>query len=310
MAHRGVEALARAVREDTTHGSSWLGEAALAVLVEACREVEASSAPQLYGALEGLAVSLVEARPSMPAIPSKLGRLLQSLRRVEDVAELRQACEGVASRIIEEDRAKVGALVEYVEALVGRVERVVTLSYSGTVSQALQALRPREVAVAESRPGLEGVALAEELASKGFRVTLLVDAALDAVVEGCDLCLLGADAVLHDGSVVNKVGSRLLCYSAREHGRPVYVLADSTKFHVLNYLGLELVLESGPPNQVYSGREKVEVANPWFEVVSPRLFKGVVSEEGLLEPRDIRLTMERMRRTVEPFKTLLDPPKP
>ena len=47
--------------------------------------------------------------------------------------------------------------------------------------------------------------------------------------------------------------------------------------------------------------KNVSVKNPYFEVVPPELITGVITEEGLMEPLDIRQKMESMRKYVEPL---------
>ncbi len=108
---------------------------------------------------------------------------------------------------------------------------VVTCSRSQVVERTLIALaqaEPLHVCCAESRPGREGAALAEMLASRGIRVDLLEDAAIGAAVPAADALIVGADAVSSDG-FINKVGTGALAALARAHGVASFVLTGGER---------------------------------------------------------------------------------
>lgn len=49
-------------------------------------------------------------------------------------------------------------------------------------------------------------------------------------MENIDFVLTGADAVVENGGIINKIGSYTVAIAAKAHGRPFYVLAESFKF--------------------------------------------------------------------------------
>lgn len=49
-------------------------------------------------------------------------------------------------------------------------------------------------------------------------------------MENVDLVLLGAEAVVASGGIINKVGTLPLAICAKAYNKPVYVLAESFKF--------------------------------------------------------------------------------
>ena len=49
-------------------------------------------------------------------------------------------------------------------------------------------------------------------------------------MENIDFVLTGADAVVENGGIINKIGSYTVAIAAKSHGRPFYVLAESFKF--------------------------------------------------------------------------------
>ena len=85
--------------------------------------------------------------------------------------------------------------------------------------------------VAESRPDREGIGVAERVAEAGVESAVCVDAAIAHVLAtgSVDAVVLGADTVLADGTLINKVGSRAVAIAADEAEVPVYVVTSSDK---------------------------------------------------------------------------------
>jgi translation initiation factor 2B subunit (eIF-2B alpha/beta/delta family) len=163
-------------------------------------------------------------------------------------------------------------------------DTVLTLSRSGTVCGAIESADPSQVFVAESRPAREGVGVAESLAPER-EVTLHTDAAVGHVLatEMVDAVVVGADAVLADGSVVNKTGTRLVALAAAREGVPVYVVCAADKVTPRE----EPHLESGSPGAVYDGDAPLDVLNPTFDVTPADLVTGVLTDHGALDTASV-----------------------
>jgi translation initiation factor 2B subunit (eIF-2B alpha/beta/delta family) len=127
-------------------------------------------------------------------------------------------------------RAAAAALCRDLDAPV----RAVTTSASAGVVEALHEMRRQDlllgVVVGESRPLLEGTALARWLAEQGHDVTLVVDAGLGEHLGPDAVFLVGTDAILPD-AIVNKRGTRLIATWARLSGARRYVLATRDKLY-------------------------------------------------------------------------------
>lgn len=300
--YRAVAPSVETVRSDDEHGSAHVSLRALEVLRDRAADVVASdtATPDAsgdfdsgggydtgggdntsggYDAVADCARDLRDARRSMGVIATRVDRVMATADRspgsVLDRAV--EACDRAVS-------ADADAAANGVDA-VG--DRVLTLSRSGTVLATLRRADPDAVFVAESRPAREGVAVAEALADDGLDVSLCVDAAMAHVVERetVDTVLFGADAVLADGTVVNKVGSRLAALAAASAAGPVDCLVVCSRDKIVP--DAEPTLESGPPGAVYEGDGDVGVHNPTFEGVPPDLVDGVLTEDGALSTDDV-----------------------
>ncbi|MFC6836720.1 NUDIX domain-containing protein [Halomarina ordinaria] len=272
------------VAEDRTHGAAYLSLRALEVLRDRAAEGEA------WADLADLARDLRTARPSMPVVAARIDRAMAgALDEADGEAEPATVAEHAQTgidRALSADalaaEAVVATLSDLVEA--DRAPRVLTCSRSGTVREALAGADLDRVFVAESRPGGEGVGVAETLA-EDVDVTLLPDAAVAQALadEGVDAVLVGADAVLSDGRVVNKVGTRAAALAAHEVGVPTYAVAAADKVSPTT----DAHLEKREREAVYGGDAPLSVYAPTFDV-TPAERVTLVTEDGPQSVEDVR----------------------
>ncbi|WP_148414802.1 NUDIX domain-containing protein [Haloferax sp. KTX1] len=274
-AYRRVAPGVETVAEDETHGSAWISLRALEVLRDAAAEADSRDA------LASVARRLRDARPSMAAVENRVNRVMAESG--PDPESVRRRAETAIDDAAEADGAAAARAAE----LIGDrgYDRLATLSRSGTVLAALEAAAVAEAAVlvAESRPGGEGVGVAERLARGGLNATLTTDAALPGLVAGggVDAVFLGADSVLASGGVVNKVGSLPVALAAARADVPVFAVCARDKVRGDDrFVGEDA-------GALYDGEAAIETANPLFEVVPADLVAGVVTEDGALGTGEI-----------------------
>ncbi len=287
--YQSVAATLESLSADRRHGSAYLSLRALEVLRDragalAFESVDGASA---WRELKDVASRLLEARPSMTALQNRIHRVMHRVFRNPVPATIEEEAHAAIGRAIDDD---YGA-ADRASALVAG-KRVLTFSRSGTVSEALLRARPRpEVVVAESRPGLEGASLAEELSSEGLSVTLIPDAGMADALENLaiEIVLVGADSVLPSGSVVNKIGTRLAAIAAHSVSAvsarpiPVYAAAATDKISIRE----DVALESADARDLNEGNANLRVRNPLFEVTPSELIRGIATERGVLPPNAV-----------------------
>jgi len=59
---------------------------------------------------------------------------------------------------------------------------------------------------------------------------VVLDSAMAYVMERVDLVIVGAEGVVENGGIINKVGTYAMAIAAKELGKPFYVAAESFKF--------------------------------------------------------------------------------
>lgn len=226
-----------------------------------------SGATEVESALRSELARIASGRPAAveaalqaaeEAVGARFPAMASLVRLVDEAcaAWRRGGAEGLLRALAADGGEAPGAALAGRLAELGRPDRILTLSRSGTVLDALGAVVPGwrstpgersaaashslpEVLVGEGRPEGEGVAMAHDLAALGYPAAVVVDAALPALAAGApapeaasapgrDLVLLGCDAV-GPGGFVNKVGSYALARAAVERGVAVVVLAHPRK---------------------------------------------------------------------------------
>lgn len=165
------------------------------------------------------------------------------------------------------------------------IHSVLTHSRSSTVESVLKQLGKSKllssVFCTESRPLNEGAALANAL-TPYIHTTLIVDALADSIVRQCDCVFLGADAMDKQGYVLNKIGSRLIALSAKDHGIPIICLVGSMKIHPTKRVA-SLPLELQPSAELgHLLNNNLSVINQYFEVVEKDLFSAIISDQELI----------------------------
>jgi translation initiation factor 2B subunit (eIF-2B alpha/beta/delta family) len=269
---------AEQIAADRLSGATHLALQALRALGRFCqtREGAASRVPA--------AQALASLRPSMGVLPHVMAL---GLRRS------RTQPQAVARTL--------AAATDRVAALAARAladtRCVLTHSASAACEAALLAwakAHPRaEVIATESRPRLEGAALAGRLAARGVQVKLISDAQMATAVREVEAVLVGADAIADDGLLVNKAGTRLVGLAARDAGVPVYAACQT---HKIAPPGWPIALEHQDPADVSSSAE-LRVRNVAFDATPLDWFTSVITESGPLTHALLAATRARLARS-------------
>ncbi|KAI0798058.1 IF-2B-domain-containing protein [Abortiporus biennis] len=113
---------------------------------------------------------------------------------------------------------------------------ILTHSYSRVVMRALlHAHKTKRISVyvTEARPRGLGIRTYEALTSAGIPCTVVLDSAVAYVMDKVDFVLVGSEAVVESGGLINAVGSNQMAIIAKAASKPFYALAESYKFHRL-----------------------------------------------------------------------------
>ncbi len=138
----------------------------------------------------------------------------------------------------------------------------------------------------ETRPLFQGRQTLTELAKAGIKVTMIIDSAAgDTLEKGgsikkADVMIIGADALLANGDVINKIGSNMFAEIAHDNKTPVYVIADSWKFSKR-----KVEIEQRGHDEIWKTKKHIQIKNPSFETIKAKYITAIVSELGILTPK-------------------------
>jgi len=279
------------IANDRVRGASSLGRSSIEILAEVARASRANSIGELFSDLLSVTLELRKAQPSMATVRNLTGRFLyevatagQTAASIDQFREMAASLAQNAKRDAEEAaenaaRNSVSILPE--EGI------VLTHSYSSTVRRALELRgktgRELTVYVTESSPGLEGKQLAKDLIEFGIPVRLIADSAVGSVISDVDMVLVGADSVLADGSVINKVGTKKIATMASEEEISFCVICESSKFSTVDFLG-----------------EPVHFAQTLFDLTPSEYVSKIVTELGSLETQEVEQQIKKMLSQLYP----------
>jgi translation initiation factor eIF-2B subunit delta len=288
-----VEESIQGIAEDHTSGASRVARLALETMT--LLAVEAKGRPKPEDLAEA-ARRISEAQPVMAVVYNVVHVFARLVQEGHDPMKTR---EELASEM---DMARERIAGSYLKVIADNAS-LVTASFSDNVLACLQAAHARgrlaHVTALESRPLLEGRFMVIALTEAGIPASLAPDGLGPGIVANSSGVLLGADTVLKDGSVVNKIGSYGLALAAQAHGKPVHVVCETLKFDARHDAASWPGSPPMNPREVWENPpEKVDVLNRYFEVVPAELVTLVVTERGSYPP-DILRTMMTTPATAE-----------
>lgn len=207
-------------------------------------------------------------------------------------------------------RVKVGEasfrVAEAAASLIADGGTYATLSQSEfvlkTFEKAADSGRTASVYVMESRPLFEGRQTARALKSMGHRPVLISDAAIGFFVNSIDAAFIGADAILSDGTVVNKIGSFALAAACSVAGKKFHAITSVLKYDPEKKAASFLNKEESP-HEIFPNPE-FEVRNIYFDMVSPQLVTSTVTEAGVIKTGAGKAQVDFQRRLVEAMREL------
>jgi ribose 1,5-bisphosphate isomerase len=269
-----VERTAEEIQALRIQGANAIAKEALRALAE-----DLAASPGADGV--ALAARLREARPNEPMLRNLLAAFLEGVRVQPQEADVRALAERLLDKVRRDEEALAAAGADLVQDGM----TVFTHCHSSSAVSILQEAHRRgrrfRVLNTETRPRFQGRITASELSREGIEVTHMVDSAAKYALDGADLFLFGADAILPSGYLINKVGTGIFCVVASRYDVPTYCATLTLK--VVRDRADERV-EERPPEEVWpEAPPGVKVFNPAFDKVHLKYVTAFVTERGLVK---------------------------
>ena len=314
--------VAQAIKEMYIRGAPAIGAAAAYGVALAAVHSSARNRSQLLADLKEAADVLRSTRPTASNLFWALDRMLAKAedQALKDIDEIRLALIAEAEGLADEDVEVNKRMGDYGAELIEEGYSILTHCNAGALATvdygtALAPIRTAwkqgkrvHVFVDETRPRLQGARLtAWELMSEGIPMTLIADNSAGYFIQAgkVDIIFVGADRVVANGDVVNKIGTYKLAVVAKENGVPFYPVVPTSTVDLARASGDEVPIEERDPEEVTHVRgqliapEGVQVANPAFDVTPHRYVTGIITEGGIVYPpfkKALRAVVEASRQ--------------
>ncbi len=304
FACRTVEDVIYALQTMVVRGAPAIGVSAAYGCRIALRQAMAAGAYWM-SELERLLNLLAQARPTAVNLAWAVGVMREAGRGIQTPGELADAWLDLARKVHADDIAMNQAMGRFGGALLADGDTVMTHCNAGALATAgygtaLGVIRGAvdmgkriSVIANETRPFLQGARLtAYELHKDSIPVTVACDNACSLLMKRglVHKVVVGADRIVANGDVANKIGTSGVAILARHYGIPFYVAAPSSTFDLATPEGSLIPIEDRTPLEVtHVGSTQitpdgVPVFNYAFDVTDHSLITGIITERGVLSP--------------------------
>jgi ribose 1,5-bisphosphate isomerase len=291
-----VNEIVQKIKNVEIQGANDIAEAGVRTLRHIAENSPATSRKVFLEELGEAADKLKESRPTEPALRNSINSIINSVENYE-----LRSMENVRKHAIRQANNFLKELSEVVETIsrIGAEEIrdgdiIVTHCHSEHVVAVLKKAKEKRkqfrVIVTETRPLKQGLITAKELSEAGIDTTYIIDAAVATVMKQATKMIVGADAILADGSIVNKIGTYAMALLAKQFQTPVFIVAETLKFDPLTVMGAAEPIEQRMPEEVADPQEmkRVHIQNPAYDVTPADLIAAMITEKGVMKPELIR----------------------
>ncbi len=314
---KSVEEVAEAIRTMKVRGAPAIGVAACYGLAQAALQNRHLPSNELKTFLSKVAARLLSTRPTAVDMQNMITRVLETCVDLNSSDAIAQVILREAKKIAQENIEACRKIGELGSSLISKGARILVHCNPGALGTvdygtALSIVRFAHyqgknifVYATETRPWLQGRLTVWELIQEGIPHCLIVDAAAGYYLQKgeIDSVLVGADRVLPNGDVINKIGTYMIAVAAHENSVPFIVAAPTTTFDLS---GSSLRFEERPPEEITqmkgydpdSGKfiqvkihPDVRARNLAFDVTPAKYVTFVVTERGVLKPNEIKLKL-------------------
>lgn len=253
---------------------------------------------------------LYTARPTEPELRTALRILKKSISdKGLEVEEMKKRISDTAINYEKERKESLEKIAHFGATLIRPRSTILTHCHSSsTIDVLIKAKRKIDhVYCCEARPLFQGRMTVTDLTNAGIDATLIVDNAASTFLKKCDYFFTGADALLADGDVVNKIGTNQISTVCKRYETPHYVCASTHKFEPGSFFGKDEPIEQRSPDEVWEkeSRGKIMIENPAFDRTDSRFIEGIVTELGVFSPQQLTEILYKKLELEKHYKEFL-----
>ena len=304
---RGYKDVIKAIEKMVIRGAPAIGVAAAMGLASGAFSIRTKSYDLFILQFRKMCKEMFQARPTAVNLRWAIERLTRLAGDMRDhpIDEIKQALFEESERILAQDIEINRSMGRHGQALVPQGATILTHCNAGALATggygtALGVIRAAhekgkevEVIADETRPWLQGLRLtAFELMEEGIPVLVIADNAAGFLMQQkkIDLVITGADRIVANGDVANKIGTYQVAVLAKENNIPFYVAAPISTIDRSIKGGDKIPVEERDPEEIIKfgkkiiGPPNVRAYNPAFDITPAKYVTAIITEKGVIRP--------------------------
>ncbi len=275
-------------------GASNVATSAIDFLSNYAKRLKCENIEKCFENLYNARDILINTRPTEPAMKNGLKFIMNKLEQeketciAEYISDIIEKYKNQYYDMLQKSKKRIAEIGARRFPAASKNFIVMTHCHSSLVTAILLEAKKQgkdfKVINTETQPRLQGRKTAKKLLKADVEVIHVVDSAMRWAVRHhqVDLILIGADSITSEGTIINKIGSRLLALVAHEEHVPFYVASPLLKYNPETNLGILETIEMRDPEEIWENPpEGIEILNPAFETVSRRYIDGLITEAGI-----------------------------
>ena len=296
--------VAYAIKSLIVRGAPAIGISGAFGLALAALQSQAKTREELLNELEKAKKILYETRPTAVNLGWALEQIMKVAKQGNNAPEIKNIVINTAKQMAENDvqiNMKIGRhgadLFENNDTVMTHCNAgaLATVAYGtalGVIRATKESGKNIKVIATETRPVQQGSRLtAFELKHDGIDVSLIPDTAVGYIMANglVNKVIVGADRILRTGHVFNKIGTYQVALVAKQHKIPFYVASPLSSFD-LKSNPKDVIIEQRKAEEVTQVGDKktapegIDVINPAFDMTTPELITGIITEVGIAKP--------------------------
>jgi len=248
---------------------------------------------------------LLSARPTEPMAQNGVKYIFSQLNKakLKNVVEAKNEAKKIATDFLKIMKNAAELTIKNGRKIIEvNDDNILTHCHSWLVEQILvQAKKNKKnfkVYNTETRPLLQGRITSKKLLQVKIPTTMVADSSAGFLIShysGKDLMMdkifLGADALLPDGSIINKIGSFSIGSVAYQEKVPLYIVTTLLKFYPKSWIKIE----RRSPKELWPNAPKdLKIINFAFDCVPMKYITGIICEAGIIKPSQIKTYLKKI----------------
>jgi len=285
---------AQKIRSLEIQGASNIAISAIDFLSDFAKRLKCKDIETCFKKLYEAQAILIDTRPTEPAMKNGLKFTMNKLEQEREsiipayISDIIEKYKNLYIDMLQNSKKRIAEIGARRFPFSSQKFNVMTHCHSSIVTGILLEAKRQgkifKVINTETQPRLQGRKTSRELFEADIEVIHVVDSAMRWAVKHyqVDIIIIGADSITSEGTIINKIGSRLLALVAHEEHVPFYVASPLLKYNPETNLGILETIEIRDPQEIWENPpEGIEILNPAFETVSRRYIDGLITEVGI-----------------------------